>query len=120
MSKRRSYEEQATDIDAQIARLRERKREVLARNGEEERKGASRAAFLVGELVIGAVPGGWHALDWDRLARIVESNSHIFARASIGDGRNVTEAWTALREWERVRRTKAAEAEVGAHEGGEL
>lgn len=39
MSARKTYERQAADLEAQIAMLRERRREVLARESEANRKG---------------------------------------------------------------------------------
>ena len=63
MSRRRSYEQQAADIEEQIRRLQERKREALQRHGEEERKAEARVRAIVGRLVLDLVPGGWRSLD---------------------------------------------------------
>lgn len=117
MSKRKSYEQVASDIDAQIAQLRERKREALARHSEEARKGESAMRHAVGALVLDQFPGGWQTVDLGRLEGVVERNAHVFA-SCVADAAPVEEAARRTREWGRARRARR-EAQARAASNGE-
>lgn len=119
MSKRRSYEEQAQSIEQQIARLRERQREVLARESEASKKGEDAMRFALGGLVLECVEGGWRTVDLDRLEEVVDRNRHVFA-SCVADELPVEEAARRTREWQRGHRERVAtRASVDASEGGE-
>ena len=108
MARKRSYEQQATDLDAQIRRLQERRRQVLAKHGEEERKALEHARYTIGQLVIDCVPQGeWKAIDLDRLEGILERNAPALA-SCVTDALPVVEASRRMREWERARRLRMA------------
>lgn len=108
MSRRRTYEEQAQDLERQIEALRERRRQALARHGEEERKALEHARYTIGQLVIDCVPQGeWKAIDLDRLEGILERNAPALA-SCVTDALPVVEASRRMREWERARRLRMA------------
>lgn len=108
MGKRRTYEQVASDIDAQIAQLRERKREALARHGEEARKGEAAMRHAIGGLVLDQFPNGWQTVDLARLEGVVERNAHVFA-SCVADAAPVEEAARRTRAWERARRARREE-----------
>lgn len=118
MSRRRTYEEQAQDLERQIEALRERRRQALARHGEEERKALEHARYTIGQLVIDCVPQGeWKSIDLERLEEILEKNAPALA-SCVTDALPVAEANRRMRVWERARRLRVT-AQDDARGGGD-
>lgn len=119
MSARKTYERQAADIEAQIAMLRERRREVLARESEANHKGEDALRFAIGGLVLECFEGGWRTVDLDRLEEVVDRNRHVFATCKAPE-LPVEEAARRTREWQRCHRERVAVRASGdVSEGGE-
>lgn len=121
MSKRRTFEEQAQGIEEQIARLRERQREVLARESEANRKGEDALRFALGGLVLECFENGWRTVDLDHLEEVVGHNSHMFASCTAVE-LPVEDAARRTRDWQRGHRERVAtrvSVSGDASEGGE-
>lgn len=115
---RKSAEQRVMDIDAQIAMLRERKREALAQQSVEARKAESHARHVIGALVLEHFGGDWKLVDMEHLESLLNSNHDYVAGCTRGEI-PLDEAKHRMREWESAHRAKsggaaAAEApEVG-------
>jgi len=109
---KRSIEERVEDYDRMIERLREKKREMLARHSQEERKAGNHARMVLGGMVLDAFPEGWRSVDFDSLERTLAGNVVILRRSEIKP-LSLGEAKARLREWEYERRRRN---EASAHE----
>jgi len=107
------------DIDAQIAMLRERKREALAQQSVEARKAESHARHVIGSLVLEHFGGNWRVVDMVHLESLLSSNHDYIARCVV-DEMTLDEARRRMREWESAHRAKGSEAAAAeAPEAGE-
>lgn len=113
---RKSFEEQAQSIEAQIAMLRERRREVMARESEADRKGADAVRYAIGGLILEMFDGGWRSVDLDRLEHVIGRNGSILATCT-APVLPVEEAAARTRMWQRAHRERVAGKAEG-HEGG--
>lgn len=110
---RKTYEEQAQSIEAQIAMLRERRREVMARESEANRNGESAVRHAIGTIVLEQCPGGWKSVDLDGLERMIGKNGEAFA-ACTAPTLPVEEAAARTRMWQRAHRDRALARHAGA------
>lgn len=120
---RKSAEQRVLDIDAQIAMLKERKREALAQQSVEARKAESHARHVIGSLVLEHFGGNWRVVDLAHLESLLNSNHDYIARCVVHE-MSLDEARRAMREWESAHRAKiseaaAAEAPGAAYGSGE-
>lgn len=93
----------AEEFDAEIRRLREKKRKAVARERKAERKARDHAAFVAGGLLLSCFPDGWESIDWDRLSRALMRSSGAFSKmtTTVLPWREASER---LRAWEREQR----------------
>lgn len=106
---RKSAERRVMDIDAQIAMLRERKREAQARYSEDVRKADSHARFVLGSLVLEHFDGDWKRVDMEHLESLLNSNHDYITRCSRGE-MSLDDARRRMREWESAHRAKSGGA----------
>lgn len=88
------------DIEAQIARLQERKRDVQRKMAEEERKGRNHACMVLGGMMLACFPDGWASVDFKGLDGIIKKNASVFS-AKRCEALPTAEASKRLRQWER-------------------
>lgn len=88
------------DIEAQIARLQERKRDVQRKMAEEERKGRNHACMVLGGMMLACFPDGWASVDFKGLDGIIKKNASVFS-AKRCEALPTAEASKRLREWEK-------------------
>ena len=89
------------DIEAQIARLQERKRDVQKKLAEEERKGRNHACMVLGDMMLSCFPSeGWHEVDFAGLSNVIKKNAAIFG-AKKAEALPTAEASKRLRAWEK-------------------
>ncbi|MBR3159342.1 MAG: hypothetical protein IKF14_09605 [Atopobiaceae bacterium] len=113
---KKSFEEQAQSIEAQIAMLRERRREVMARESEADRKGETAVRYAIGGLVLEMFKGGWRSVDLDRLEHVIGRNGEAFATC-VAPTLPVEEAAARTRMWQRAHRERIAGKGEGSEEG---
>lgn len=106
---RKSAEQRVMDLDAQIAQLKERKREAMARYSEDARKADSHARYAIGSLVLEHFDGDWRVVDMAHLESLLNSN-HDFISRCVVDEMPLDEARRAMRSWEAAHRAKGSEA----------
>ena len=106
---RKSAEQRVLDIDAQIAMLKERKREALAQQSAEARKAESHARHVIGSLVLEHFDGDWKRVDMAHLEALLNSNHDYIAGCTKGE-MTLDKARRAMRDWESAHRAKGGEA----------
>ena len=99
----------------QIARMEERKRAILAKQREQERKWKAACLSAIGEAVLDAAGCAWNELDVEALSdRLTASGRDVLADA-VAEGRSPADAKAALDDFKRLlksrKQAKASEPE---------
>lgn len=90
----------------QIARMEERKRAILAKQREQERKWKAACLSAIGEAVLDAAGCAWNELDVEVLSvRLTASGGDVLADA-VAEGRSPADAKAALDDFKRLLKTR--------------
>lgn len=95
-------DERIEEHKRQIARMEERKRAILAKQREQERKWKAACLSAIGEAVLDAVGCAWNELDVEALSgRLSVSGGDVLADA-VTEGRSPADAKAALDDFKRL------------------
>lgn len=97
----------AEELDAQIKVLQERKRQLLAKERQEERKARNHALIVMGAMVEAACGGDWKAIDMHDLNDYLQRYRKAMRKACKCPAEPLTEAKVRVREFERWQRDSA-------------
>ena len=99
-------DERIEEHKRQIARMEERKRAILAKQREQERKWKAMCLSAIGEAVLDAVGCDWNELDVEALSdSLTASGRDMFADA-VAEGRSPADAKAALDDFMRLCKTR--------------
>lgn len=99
-------DERIEEHKRQIARMEERKRAILAKQREQERKWKAMCLSAIGEAVLDAAGCDWNELDVEALSdSLTASGRDMFADA-VAEGRSPADAKAALDDFKRLRKTR--------------
>ena len=104
----RSYDEQISSIDAQIERLRARRRDEVVRRERSERRAEAAARMAYGRAVIAWAGGDWRAIDPMAFDAFIRRRSDGADEVRLPSPAPTAEALRAVRALER----HAAEGEA--------
>lgn len=87
----------------QIARFEKRKKALLAKEREQEKKWKTAALTAMGELLLEALGCSWAELDLTDLGEFLSDQSGSIRELVVREGRTPSEAKSALDEFKRAR-----------------
>lgn len=95
-----ALEARLAKIDDERAQLQARLKAARAAETAKARKQRAHALMTIGGLVESKISGGWTAIDFDALAKLIAAHADEIAACGTHTNRSVEQATKDLREWE--------------------
>lgn len=97
----------AEDYDRQIEALKQRKKQLLAKQRQQERKARNHALIVMGAMVESACGGDWKAIDLYDLDSYLRQWRKALRKQCQGDADSLEDAKAHVREFEQWQRERS-------------